>query len=127
MIYLIDTNIIIRYLIQDNKEHFAKSQKIFKQIERMDMHVEILDGVIMECLYVLIKFYKLPKNEVIDDMRTILYLDGIVNNNKHILLESLTIYKEKNIDFIDCQLCAKRKLENYEITRFDVSPRIIFS
>ena len=119
MIYLIDTNIIIRYLIQDNKEHFAKSQKIFKQIERMDMHVEILDGVIMECLYVLIKFYKLPKNEVIDDMRTILYLDGIVNNNKHILLESLTIYKEKNIDFIDCQLCAKRQLENYEIIRFD--------
>lgn len=119
MIYLIDTNIIIRYLIQDNKEHFAKSQKIFKQIERMDMHVEILDGVIMECLYVLIKFYKLPKNEVIDDMRTILYLDGIVNNNKHILLESLTIYKEKNIDFIDCQLCAKRQLENYEIISFD--------
>lgn len=119
MIYLIDTNIIIRYLIQDNKEHFAKSQKIFKQIERMDMHVEILDGVIMECLYVLIKFYKLPKNEVIDDMRTILYLDGIVNNNKHILLESLTIYKEKNIDFIDCQLCAKRQLENYEIFSFD--------
>ena len=119
MIYLIDTNIIIRYLIQDNKEHFAKSQKIFKQIERMDMHVEILDGVIMECLYVLIKFYKLPKNEVIDDMRTILYLDVIVNNNKHILLESLTIYKEKNIDFIDCQLCAKRQLENYEIISFD--------
>ncbi len=119
MVNLIDTNIIIRYLIKDNETLFVESKKIFDQIENENIKVEIIDGVIMECLYVLTKFYKLPKKEVIEDLIAILHLEGIVNTNKHILLQALTIHNEINIDFVDCLLCAKQKLENYNIISFD--------
>ncbi|SFV68628.1 hypothetical protein MNB_SM-6-892 [hydrothermal vent metagenome] len=33
MVYLLDTNIIIRFLVGDHQEHLAKSIEIFKDIE----------------------------------------------------------------------------------------------
>lgn len=116
---LIDTNIIIRYLIQDNEKQFLKTVDIFNDIDSGNLQVEILDGVIMESLYVLIKFYELPKNDVIDSLKTILYSAGVINNNKHILLEALNIFKNRNMDFVDCLICAKSKVEDYSVISFD--------
>ncbi len=70
MLYLLDTNIIIRFLVGDHQEHLAKSITIFKDIESAKLQVEISDSVLMEAFFVLTKFYKLPKNEVINDLKT---------------------------------------------------------
>ena len=45
MVYLLDTNIIIRFLVGDNEEHLAKSTEYFEQIELGSMEVEILSDV----------------------------------------------------------------------------------
>ena len=87
MVYLLDTNVIIRFLVGDDEVHLAKSIEYFKEIEMAKLQVEILEGVLMEAFFVLTKFYKLPKQEVIDDLKTILALDGVINNNKIIKLK----------------------------------------
>ena len=119
MVYLLDTNIIIRFLVGDHKEHLAKSIEIFKKIESAKLQTIILDGVLMEVFFVLTKFYKLPKEEVINDLKTILALSGIINTNKPILYETLTLIENKNIDFVDALICAKSKLEGFEKLSFD--------
>jgi len=119
MVYLLDTNIIIRYLIGDNEEHLIKSIEIFRQIETAKLQVEILDSVLMEAFFVLTKFYKLPKNEVINDLKTILALNGVVNSDKPILYETLNIIETKNIDFVDALICAKSKLQGFKKLSFD--------
>jgi len=119
MVYLLDTNIIIRFLIGDHEEHLAKSIKIFKEIETAKTQVEILEGVLMEAYFVLTKFYKLPKSDVINDLKTILALNGVVNNNKIILHEALNIIDNKNIDFVDALICAKSKLQGFGKLSFD--------
>ena len=119
MVYLLDTNIIIRFLVGDNKEHLAKSTEYFEQIELGSMEVEILSDVLMEAFFVLTKFYKLPKIEVISDLKTILSFEGVVNKDKVILFETLSIIENKNIDFVDALICAKCKFQNYEKLSFD--------
>ena len=119
MVYLLDTNIIIRFLTGDDEKYLQKSIEYFKQIESSKLLVEILDGVLMEAFFVLTKFYKLPKDEVISDLKTILALDGVINTNKIILFETLSIIENKNIDFVDALICAKTKLENYKKLSFD--------
>lgn len=119
MVYLLDTNVIIRFLVGDHQEHLAKSIIIFKDIESAKLQVEILDGVLMEAFFVLTKFYKLPKNEVINDLKTILAFNGVINVNKPILYETLTIMKMKNIDFVDALICAKTKLQGFGKLSFD--------
>ncbi|WP_151951817.1 PIN domain-containing protein [Aliarcobacter cryaerophilus] len=119
MVYLLDTNIIIRFLVGDNEEHLAKSTEYFEQIELGSMEVEILSDVLMEAFFVLTKFYKLPKIEVISDLKTILSFEGVVNKDKVILFETLSIIENKNIDFVDALICAKCKFQNYEKLSFD--------
>ena len=119
MVYLLDTNIIIRFLVGDNEEHLAKSTEYFEQIEQGSMEVEILSDVLMEAFFVLTKFYKVPKVEVISDLKTILSFEGVVNKDKVILFETLSIIENKNIDFVDALICAKCKFQNYEKLSFD--------
>lgn len=119
MVYLLDTNIIIRFLIGDNEDHLEKSTQYFEQIEQGLMEVEILSDVLMEAFFVLTKFYKVPRAEVISDLKTILSFEGVVNKDKIILFEALNIIEAKNIDFVDALICAKCKLQNYEKLSFD--------
>jgi len=119
MVYLLDTNIIIRFLVGDNEEHLEISTQYFEQIEQGSMEVEILCDVLMEAFFVLTKFYKVPKVEVISDLKTILSFEGVVNKDKVILFEALSIIENKNIDFVDALICAKCKFQNYEKLSFD--------
>jgi len=119
MVYLLDTNIIIRFLVGDNEEHLEKSTKYFEQIEQGSMKVEILSDVLMEAFFVLTKFYKLLKREVISDLKVILSFEGVVNRNKIILFEALSIIENKNIDFVDALICAKCRFQNYDKLSFD--------
>ena len=119
MVYLIDANVIIRFLVGDNEEHLTKSREIFRQIENGSLQVEILDVVMMEIFFVLTKFYKFPPKEVIDDLKTILALEGVVNGDKVILFETLTLVRERNIDFVDALICAKSRLQGYGKLSFD--------
>lgn len=119
MVYLLDTNIIIRFLVGDHQGYLIKSTEYFEQIEQGSMEVEILSDVLMEAFFVLTKFYKLPKVEVISDLKTILSFEGVVNKDKVILFETLSIIENKNIDFVDALICAKCKLQNYEKLSFD--------
>ena len=117
--YLIDANIIVRFLTADHEEQFQKAKEILLKVESREMEVEILDGVLAEVYFVLTKVYRLPEQSVIGDLKTVLSLDGIVGDNKIILFEALSILERKNIDFIDALICAKVRLQNYKPLSFD--------
>lgn len=119
MVYILDTNVIIRFLIGDNEEFLLRSKEIFEKIESHKIQVEILEGVLMEAYFVLTKFYKIAKNDAICDLKTILAFEGVINPNKAILFEALSILEHKNIDFMDALICAKSKLQGYGKLSFD--------
>lgn len=119
MTFLIDTNILIRYLAGDHAEFLAKSVALFEQVERGEQDIVILDGVVMEAFFVLTKFYQLPKAEVIDDLKTILAFAGVINDDKFQIIEALNLVLYQNIDFVDALLCVKSKLYGLELFSFD--------
>ncbi len=118
MVYLIDANVIIRFLVGDHPEHLEVSVKIFEKIERGELRVEILESVLMEVYFVMTKFYKLPKQEVIADLKKIIALPGVVGE-KIVLIETLHLVESKNIDFVDALICAKSTLYGYGKLSFD--------
>ena len=59
-------------MIGDNEEQLQIATEIFTKVEDGEIEVEILDSVLMEALFVLIKFYKLPKSEVIEDLKRLM-------------------------------------------------------
>ncbi len=97
----VDTNIFLRFLLWDD---VAKAEACRKFFEKALEHHEPLYTtplVVAEIVWVLEKFYKYPRDKVVEAVLRILNTEILYVDNKEILMESLGFYKLKKIDFID--------------------------
>jgi len=118
MAAIIDTNVIIRFLVGDHKEHLEIATTLFEAVARREKEIIILDTVLMETLFVMVKFYGLDKEEVVSDLKAIIALDGVIKSDKMILFEALSLHVNKNIDFVDALICSKCALQGHEKIAF---------
>jgi len=116
---LLDANILIRFLVRDHEEHYLKSVEIFRDIEEGKTEAMLMDFIMAEVIYVLKRIYKYEKKEISSTLKKILLYNHLYTENKLVTFEALEIYAEKNIDFADAMLCAKKNLEGFEILSFD--------
>ena len=116
---LLDANILIRFLVRDHEEHYLKSVEIFRAIEEGKMEAMLMDFIMAEVIYVLKRIYKYEKKEISSTLKKILLYKHLYTENKLVTFEALDIYAEKNVDFADAMLCAKKTLEGFEIVSFD--------
>ena len=114
--YLIDTNVILRYLLGDHKSFSPKAKAFMELISQGTKKAEIPSVVIVECVYVMEKFYKIPRNEIVDTLTKILNFSGIVNPDKSEILEALFKYANTNTDIVDCMLAAQSSPEKVIIS-----------
>ncbi len=110
---LLDTNYILRYLLRDNEEMFRTSKKVIG-----NQHCCVLESVLAEVVYVLSGVYKIPKPLISKTLSQFISLDNIsMNETKSIFTTALEFYQSKNLDFVDCCLCARK--DGFEIKSFD--------
>ncbi len=105
-VYLIDTNVILRYLLGDHAEFSPKAETLMLAVSKGMKKADILDVVIVECIYVMRKYYRIPRSEIVEKLSGILNFPGIVNKGKSATLEALLKYRDSNIDIVDCILAA---------------------
>lgn len=110
----LDTNIILRYLLQD---HDDLSQKASVIIE--DSDVFIPNEVLAEVVYVLNKTYKIDKDELSQTLIAFLHNENIYLLSKEVAVTALDYFREKNIDFVDCLLCSYAKVGDCDVVSFD--------
>lgn len=67
----------------------------------------LLSVVVVECVYVMEKFYEIPKYEIVDKLSRILNIKGIINPGKSEILDALIKYENSSVDIVDCILAAK--------------------
>lgn len=116
---LLDANIIIRFFQGSEASDYEKSVLILEEISRGKLKALLLDLIIAEIVYVSKRIYKRTKIEISNALTEIILMDSLYVENQAVTLEALRIYAEKNIDFADAILCAKKSLENYELLSFD--------
>ena len=105
--YLIDTNIVIRFLTKDHEILSKKSAEIFEKIERGEIKAKITESVIAEIVYVIMKIYKKDRKFTTDVLKKILNLKGIVNRDKTQLRKALNIFANQKVDIVDAILRAR--------------------
>lgn len=118
----LDTNIIIRYLL-DGPEASA-----IEKILKGKAELILADIVIAETVWTLLSHYKWRKEKIIPPLQSLLRLESI-QANKNTLLEALQIYSNHNIDYIDAYLTVLMKKEGadaiYSLDRdFDKIPAV---
>jgi predicted nucleic-acid-binding protein len=117
--FVVDTNIIIRYLLADHAGQFRAAADFMSRVKSGDVNLFIPEGVIIECVYVLLKFYKVPKREIEDNLSGLLNYKGVVNPNRKILLQALRLFREKNVDIVDAVVYAISQEHGWTYFSFD--------
>ena len=116
---LVDTNVILRYLLQDDATLFEKASAILEKVKTGQEKVIILESVLTECVYVLLKVYKIKRTAIAKSLRTLLHYKGIANPDKLDLIDSMDIFSQTNLSFVDCILCAKSRNNGMPLHTFD--------
>lgn len=111
---IVDTNIILRYLLQDSEELSKKAIEIIDNNE-----IFIPTEVIVEASYVLKKVYNVENEKINEAIKLLLDMEDIKFENKETIALAFKTYSEKNLDIVDCMLFAYNKIENYDIKTFD--------
>ena len=116
---IIDTNLIVRYLVNDQPTHYKIARDFFDLVKLGKIKAILEQTVFTETVFVLAKIYEIPKDKISEALIGLLEYKGIYNHEKEVLLEALAIYTQTNLHIVDCIIVAKAKLQNLEIQSFD--------
>ncbi len=111
---IVDTNIVLRYLLNDVEELNEEATKI---IDSND--VLIPNEIAVEVCYVLQKLYKVEKEVIYTLIIELMAQDNIFFENRSLIYEAFKLFAKKNLDMVDCMLYAYSVVENKEIKTFD--------
>jgi predicted nucleic acid-binding protein len=112
----LDTNIIIRYLTQDNPDQSRRAYNLLQQVETGALVVTTSEAVLVEVVYVLSSktLYNFPRPDIQAHLSTVITLRGLKLPHKRTYLRALDIYASTNLDFVDALNVAH--MERVQIT-----------
>ncbi len=114
---IIDTNVVLRYLLRDHEGFYKEAEALFDEVFSGKKKVVLLDTVVAEVVYVLSRLYKVKRQEIAQVLKELLKAKGIRAVDKDGLFDALKIFAEKNLDFVDCLICAYGS--RYQVMSFD--------
>jgi predicted nucleic acid-binding protein len=116
----LDTNIILRHLLQDHAEHSPRATAYLRQIEDGLVRVRTSEIVIFETVFTLQRWARRPKDQIRDVVLRIIDLPGIVLPGKRRLHKAFDLYVRHNVAFADAyHAVLMEQLKLKEIVSFD--------
>ena len=97
----VDTNYIVRYLMNDNIQMADIAEETLTT-----RNVFISNEILAEVVYVLLGVYKISKEDIANQLLELVGFENISVSNHTVVRKSLEIFKTQNLDFVDCLLCA---------------------
>lgn len=117
--YFVDTNVVLRFLLKDNKILYPKAKKIFEEAEDGAINVWTTDVVILELIWTLKSLYKYDRFTIREKIESIIFLPNFEVLNKKLILQALQDFANKNVDFADAYNFQLAKKEDKKILSFD--------
>ena len=106
---IIDTNVIIRYLVEDPEsidKKFKGVYNFFKKLETGEVKAYIPDLIIFQCYFVLTSYYQVPVDQVSDKLEKLVLFRGILMQDKKVICRCFQILQSDPIDIVDAYILA---------------------
>ena len=116
---LVDANVILRYLLRDDEPLFQKASEVLEKVRTGEEKVVILESVLTECVYVLLRIYRVNRSTIAEKLGGLLCYKGVTNQDKQDLIDSIHLFGQTRLSFVDCLLCAKSKNNAMPMVTFD--------
>jgi predicted nucleic acid-binding protein len=116
---IFDTNILLRLFTEGVGPLKKKATDLIEKVDAGEIIAVINELTISECIWVLTSVYKKSKGEVVEAMKDLLMREGFEIRDKDLINQSLMVYGENNISWIDSYLFSLSKKTGIELVTFD--------
>ena len=117
---ILDTNVILRHLLQDSIEHSPRATAFMARLQRGEVRVEMPATVVFEAVYILEGFYRQRRDTVRNLVAPLLQWRNISISERDALRRAFDFYVEHNLSFADCYHAAlAEKADPPQIVSFD--------
>jgi predicted nucleic-acid-binding protein len=116
---LVDTNLIVRYLVQDNERQAKAAERLFDACDRGDVVIVLLPVVLAECVFVLESFYEHARGDIALALGRLISSPGVEIEGAAIHLDALDRYQKTKVHFVDCLIAATAATESMPVASFD--------
>lgn len=116
---LLDTNLIVRYLVGDHEAHAKAAAKVFERSDKDEVTLVILPAVLSECVFVLESFYEQPREKISEVLRQLIGSRSVELSDKAIHVDALKRYGSGTVHFVDCSLAAFAASREIPVVSFD--------
>jgi predicted nucleic-acid-binding protein len=103
---VIDTNLLIRYLVNDDSRKAQIVDTLLKKAGKGDIRILMPSIVVAELVWVLESFYKMETAEIADLVDSILNTPGLAVSDDSIVRSALKRYRTKGVDLVDAWIAA---------------------
>jgi predicted nucleic-acid-binding protein len=116
---LVDTNLIIRYLVQDDEKHAKAAGKLIDACDRGEVEIVILPVVLAESVFVLESFYQRQRPDIAEVLRGLITSPGVEISESTVHLDALDRYRRTKIHFVDCLIAATAAARDMPVASLD--------
>ena len=116
---LVDTNLIVRHLVQDHEKHAKAAGRLFDACDRGDVVIVVLPAVLAECVFVLESFYEHPRGDIASALGRLISSPGVEISGTAIHLDALDRYRRTKMHFVDSLIAATAAAEDTPVASFD--------
>jgi len=116
---LVDTNLIVRYLVQDHDKHAKAVGKLFDACDRGDLVIVVLPVVLAECVLVLESFYGHSRADIASALGRLISSPGVEITEVTVHLDAFNRYKGTKAHFVDCLIAATAVAKKVPVSTFD--------
>lgn len=116
----LDTNVLLRHLIQDDTKQSPKATDFLHRIERGEIQARISELVIFETVFTLERSYRQLKAKIREILLPLISMPGIILPNKRQWKRVFNLYADLNLSFADAyHVALMEQLKLTEIATFD--------
>jgi predicted nucleic-acid-binding protein len=116
---VVDTNAFLRFFLNDISEQAESVEKLLQRGKNGEVKLIVPQVVIFEIHFALEKLYKIPKEEIIETLKSLISMDYLQIQDKDIFGKALERYSKYNLSLPDCFLRSAAEKENAELFTFD--------
>ena len=106
---LVDTNVIVRYLVEDPgaiDPKFRGVYSFFSKLEKGEVKAHLPELVLFQAYFVLTSFYKVPRAEAAEKLERLLGFKGLDFPQKRVAAACMRRLQAENLDIVDAYLLA---------------------
>jgi predicted nucleic acid-binding protein len=117
--YLLDTNVLLRFLSGQPAPHAAAARSLFTQAGEGKVVLDISPVIVAEALYTLVSFYGVERKTAAEKLSALLQQRGVKLRDANQVLSALKRLQTANVGFADAFLAAGAAQERIPVASFD--------